>query len=143
MKSSTIQYAIENNTVEALVKDWAETCFRVEFGKGYFKTNWTLEQHYEFCNKEVEKVRTEMAEPVETFFIALAYSEVKMRDAVKALGGKWNPDSKVWAVTCKRSQLGNLESRISKRGNTPEVKSIFGVSADDEEDMLYTSRRRY
>jgi hypothetical protein len=136
MKSSTIQYALENGTSEALVKDWAETCFRMSNGKPEFKGTWTLEQHYEFCNKEVEKVRDEIAEPVETFFIALLYNEVTLRDKVKGLGGKWNPTSKVWAVTCKRSQLGNLESRISKRGNSVEMKSIFGVSADCEEEMM-------
>lgn len=45
------------------------------------------------------------AQPVEQFFIQLSYSDVKLRDAVKRMGGKWDADRKVWVLSCKRHEL--------------------------------------
>jgi len=93
MRTSTIQIAIENNTTDTLIQDWAETEYRMSNGQNVFKGSWTLEQHIEFCTKEVEKVRKEM----------------------------------------QASKSQNAEPRFQK---TNRYKSIFGVSADGDEDML-------
>ena len=69
----------------------------------------------------------EAAQPVEKFTISLQYSEVKLREHVKSLGGKWNADRKVWLVSCKRNELGALENKIAGAQPASKAEAVYNT----------------
>ena len=124
-KKQSIQQRIQDGTIDAYAKDWAETEFRMATGKNLFKGQWTLEDHQNEVAAHVAAVKSEMSEPVQSFVISIEFRENKLRDKVKSLGGRWNPDSKTWSVKCKKTELGELETKIAQ-GNTEYVNLGIG-----------------
>lgn len=90
-----------------------------ESKKGTWNKNWsygkTYRQVFAVCLKNSWADAKINAEEVETFVVYLGYEEVSKRNTVKSLGGKWNPDSKSWTVSCRKSQLGSLSENISAK----------------------------
>lgn len=76
--------------------------------------------------KQKKEVAAKAVEVIETFTIALDYSDFDARVTVKKMGGKWNADSKTWTVVCRKSDLGRLVSKI-KSTSTRTSQSPKGV----------------
>lgn len=95
---------------------------------GNFATGKTYAQVFAFyLRKEWESAKI-ASEKTEAFVISISYEQTKLRSRVKEMGGKWNPDTKTWSVSCKRSQLGALENYIASAKTTTNGNEIVVTS---------------
>lgn len=83
--------------------------YRYDFNKGIrYKTVeliverglWDADRQSAKKNKEVD--------------VKIFYEEVKLREAVKARGGIWNPERKTWKLSYKEAKNLGLRERIVK-----------------------------
>lgn len=89
----------------------------------------TYNQILSYCLKQAWKTAKDSKEVAETFVISISYNEFALRDKVKAMGGKWNQTSKTWTLTCKKSKLGSLASKVTNNSYNTGL-GFFGTIKD-------------
>lgn len=67
-----------------------------------------------------------------TFIIKLDFSEIALRNEVKALGGKWNPDTKTWSLTCDENKMS-----VALRHKTTNAASQTPVIVQNKMDKVF------
>ena len=51
--------------------------------------------------------------------VRIEVHEVKLREKVKAVGGRWDPEKRVWHVTMEQVMQLGLTGRVDKAGQVP------------------------
>jgi hypothetical protein len=54
--------------------------------------------------------------PREEIFVRVEFSETELRQQVKAAGGRWNAERKMWRLTRAQASALGLSARIEKDG---------------------------
>ncbi len=84
-------------------------CVRYRFDTEKKEKIKTVELVTEHINWKPDKKRTP---PNKLMAIRIAYGEAELAARVKALGGKWDRENKVWRLPLKYVKLLELENRI-------------------------------
>ena len=101
----------------------------------------TYRQLFKMALSEAWAAAKKASQPVEQFFIQLSYSDVKLRDAVKRMGGKWDADRKVWVLSCKRYQLPVTTEALVNKPVAKVANTNAGFAAINRRD--YSNANRY
>lgn len=113
---------------KALIEKFGKdlVCVRYRYDKERNKKITTAE----IIVDEVEWKRNDKKTPPnKIMFVSIAYGERELAGLVKAAGGKWNKEEKVWELAYREVKKLRLEDRLVeiRRDEYKELSEYFGI----------------
>ncbi len=106
MQRTRLTLAPGANGTKQLVKRYGERLVCVRY-------RYDPERHTRVKTVELIEEETPWVAAAALYLVKIAFDEVALREKIKAAGGQWSPDRKLWVVSGAVVRRLGLESRVA------------------------------